>query len=118
MFPHIKVELRAEDKFFGPGVCELLELIEQTGSLQSACTEMGLSYSKGSRMLRGIERQLGVSAVHRWTGGAGGGGGPGGHRRRREARRHGHIRGNPGHLPGGRRRRHHHRGHPGKCPEI
>lgn len=25
-------------------------------------------------MLRGIERQLGVSAVHRWTGGAGGGG--------------------------------------------
>ena len=60
MFPHIKVELRAEDKFFGPGVCELLELIEQTGSLQSACTEMGLSYSKGSRMLRGIERQLGV----------------------------------------------------------
>lgn len=59
MFPHIKVELRAEDKFFGPGVCELLELIEQTGSLQSACTEMGLSYSKGSRMLRGIERQLG-----------------------------------------------------------
>ena len=32
MFPHIKVELRAEDKFFGPGVCELLELIEQTGS--------------------------------------------------------------------------------------
>ena len=48
MFPHIKVELRAEDKFFGPGVCELLELIEQTGSLQSACTEMGLSYSKGS----------------------------------------------------------------------
>lgn len=74
MFPHIKVELRAEDKFFGPGVCELLELIEQTGSQQSACTEMGLSYSKGSRMLRGIERQLGVSAVHRWTGGAGGGG--------------------------------------------
>ena len=51
MFPHIKVELRAEDKFFGPGVCELLELIEQTGSLHSACTEMGLSYSKGSRML-------------------------------------------------------------------
>ena len=74
MLPQIKVELMAEDKFLGPGVCELLELIEQTGSLQSACMEMGLSYSKGSRMLRGIERQLGVSAVHRWTGGAGGGG--------------------------------------------
>ena len=74
MFPHINGRIRAEDKFFGPGVCELLELIEQTGSLQSACMEMGLSYSKGSRMLRGIERQLGVSAVHRWTGGAGGGG--------------------------------------------
>lgn len=74
MYPYIKVELREEDKFFGPGVCELLELIDKTGSLQSACQEMNLSYSKGSRMLKGIERQLGVSAVHRWTGGTGGGG--------------------------------------------
>lgn len=74
MYPYIKIELRGEEKFFGPGVCELLELIDRTGSLQSACLEMNLSYSKGSRMIRGIEKQLGISAVHRWTGGSGGGG--------------------------------------------
>ena len=42
----------------------------------------------------------------------------GDHRRRRKARRHGHLRGNPGHLPGGRRGRADHRRHPGKRPEI
>ena len=42
----------------------------------------------------------------------------GDHRRRREARRHGHLRGNPGHLSGSRRGRADHRRHPGKRPEI
>ena len=35
---------------------------------------MGLSYSKGSRMIKAIERQLGFSVVERWAGGPGGGG--------------------------------------------
>lgn len=42
----------------------------------------------------------------------------GDHRRRRKARRHGHLRGNPGHLSGSRRGRANHRRHPGKRPEI
>ena len=69
-----QVRLEAGERFFGPGVCELLELIERTGSVQKACEEMDLSYSKGSRMLKTIDRQLGVSMVQRWAGGIGGGG--------------------------------------------
>lgn len=66
--------LVASDAFFGPGPCQLLEMIDQTGSLQEACNHMELSYTKGSRMIRTVERQLGFPVVERWTGGAGGGG--------------------------------------------
>lgn len=72
--PKIRLYLLAEDKFFGPGVCELLELIHQTGSIQEACAQMELSYSKGSRMIKRMEKQLGFAVVQRWTGGRGGGG--------------------------------------------
>lgn len=72
--PFVSVGLKAGEKFFGAGTCELLELIGQTGSVQDACLKMNLSYSKGSRMLKNIERQTGESAVQRWTGGIGGGG--------------------------------------------
>ena len=72
--PFVQVGLKAGEKFFGPGACELLELIDQTGSVQEACARMNLSYSKGSRILKNIERQLGQSTVQRWAGGVGGGG--------------------------------------------
>lgn len=72
--PFVQVGLRAGEKFFGPGACELLERIEQTGSIQEACAQMNLSYSKGSRIIKNIDRQLGISAVQRWAGGVGGGG--------------------------------------------
>lgn len=72
--PKVRLRLDAEDKFFGPGVCELLELIDETGSVQKACSRMELSYSKGSRMLKKLDQVLGISIVARWAGGAGGGG--------------------------------------------
>lgn len=72
--PFVSVGLKAGEKFFGSGTCELLELIGQTGSVQEACLKMDLSYSKGSKMLKNIERQIGEAAVQRWTGGIGGGG--------------------------------------------
>lgn len=70
----IKVRLISDEKFFGPGVCDLLEGIEKCGSIQAACKEMGLSYSKGSHILKNLEKGLGIPMVQRWTGGTGGGG--------------------------------------------
>jgi len=72
--PQVQVRLAASETFFGPGVAQLLELIDQTGSIQDACIQMELSYSKGSRMVKQVEKQLGFPVVQRWSGGAGGGG--------------------------------------------
>ena len=69
-----QVLLGREELFFGPGKARLLEYIERTGSMQTACEEMGLSYSKGSRMIKKAEKQLGFRLLERWTGGNGGGG--------------------------------------------
>ena len=49
-------------------------MIRQTGSIQEACLRIGLSYSKGTRMIKEVERQLGIPVVNRRTGGMGGGG--------------------------------------------
>ena len=70
----VQVRLAADDAFFGPGKARLLEYIDKTGSMQEACAEMGLSYSKGSRMIKNAEKKLGFRLLERWTGGSGGGG--------------------------------------------
>ena len=70
----VQVRLTAEDIFFGPGKARLLENIELTGSIQEACARMELSYSKGSRMIKKAEKQLGFRLLERRIGGTGGGG--------------------------------------------
>lgn len=35
---------------------------------------MNMSYSKGRKMLKGLEKEIGYSVVERWAGGVGGGG--------------------------------------------
>ena len=62
-----------DDRFFGPGTRELLSGIRRTGSVQQACTDMGLSYSKGRHMIRHMESALQTTLVDRTRGGAGGG---------------------------------------------
>ncbi|MCF0111853.1 MAG: LysR family transcriptional regulator [Erysipelotrichaceae bacterium] len=72
--PKIRLMYAKEDKFYGPGVHDLLLLIQKTGSVQKACEEMGLSYSKGRRLVRQLEQHMGVPMVERWIGGSNGGG--------------------------------------------
>ena len=72
--PQIQVRLTASEPFYGPGVQQLLTWIGQTGSLQEACLHMDISYSKGRKMIKQLEQQLGFPVVQRWTGGSGGGG--------------------------------------------
>lgn len=72
--PEVLVRLVANEPFFGPKTAVLLEKIHQTGSIQEACIQMELSYSKGSSLIKNAERQLGYALVKRWTGGSGGGG--------------------------------------------
>lgn len=63
-----------EDKLFGPGVAQLLEGIEQLGSLRRSAARMEMSYNKAWSVVHGCEEQLGFALLERRIGGAGGGG--------------------------------------------
>jgi molybdate transport system regulatory protein len=62
-----------KDAFCGPGMVRLLQAINETGNVRGACEAMGLSYSKGWKMLKALETCLGISATVRQQGGKGGG---------------------------------------------
>ena len=57
----------------GPGVCELLERIRETGSIQAAAAGMELSYTKAWKILNRAEEELGTSLITRVSGGRNGG---------------------------------------------
>lgn len=68
-----KLRLCRERPFFGPGTVQLLSLIERTGSVRDACEQMGLSYSKGRKMISVMEAELEIPIVLRQQGGKNGG---------------------------------------------
>ncbi len=68
-----KTVLVGATRFLGPGVVELLEAIAATGSVKQACQQMGLSYTKGWRLVHTLEAEFGFACVARQQGGVGGG---------------------------------------------
>lgn len=70
----MSVKLWKEDKVFGPGLCELLERIQKTGSMHQAAAQMGLAYSKAWKMMKISEQNLGFALTERVSGGRMGGG--------------------------------------------
>lgn len=60
-------------KSFGPGAAELLTRVDRCGSLRTATTEMGISYSKAWLRLNECEKSLGFPLLERESGGAHGG---------------------------------------------
>jgi xanthine dehydrogenase accessory factor len=69
----IRLRIFRDDLVFGPGVAELMEHIEHLGSLSAACRQMGMAYSKGWKILKRSETDLGIELVHGTRGGADGG---------------------------------------------
>ena len=71
----IRLTLRTKqnEKFYGPGVQDLLTGIRVHGSVKDACEAMGMSYSKGRRILKHAETVLGYKLVERQQGGVDGG---------------------------------------------
>ena len=72
--PKIEIKLEARENFFDETAYKLIKNIQTYKSLQKACVKTDVSYSKGSRMIKNIERQLGFHIVEKWTGGSNGGG--------------------------------------------
>lgn len=71
--PDIRVRLIGSEPFLGPGSAELLKGIQKYGSVAAACENMQISYSKGRRIIRCAEKELGQQIVLRRQGGTGGG---------------------------------------------
>jgi molybdate transport repressor ModE-like protein len=69
----VKLTLCRDDRFFGPGVCELLERIRKTGSIQAAAAQMEMSYSKAWKILNHAEEEMGIELITRVSGGRNGG---------------------------------------------
>jgi molybdate transport system regulatory protein len=67
------VEMEGE-RFFGPGRVELLERIEETGSISQAAKQMRMSYKKAWEMITALNTQTERPLVHLQTGGEKGGG--------------------------------------------
>ena len=66
-------QLCREIPFFTSETARFLMLIEHTGSMQTACRHMQISYSKGWKTIKSVESHLGCSLLHTKTGGGGGG---------------------------------------------
>ena len=69
----VKLQINTDEPVLGPGVAELLELVEETGSMKEACGRMGMSYSKGWKITGRAEQELGYPLILRSRGGRTGG---------------------------------------------
>ncbi len=62
------------ERFFGPGPVELLEGIDQTGSINQAAKQMQMSYKKAWEIINMLNTQAARPLVVTQTGGTSGGG--------------------------------------------
>ena len=69
----LRIRLYREKKFYGPGIHQLLQLTEELGALSAACQRMGMSYSKGRRIVGDMEEELGTAVLETAQGGRTGG---------------------------------------------
>jgi molybdate transport system regulatory protein len=63
-----------EKKYFGPGPMELLEKIAETGSINKAAKQMGMSYKKAWEIINRLNKNAKNPLVQTQTGGESGGG--------------------------------------------
>lgn len=68
-----RLTLTKGENFFGPGVCQLLQYIDETGSIQAAAERMKMSYTKGWKMVNLAEKEMGFLFLNRCNGGKNGG---------------------------------------------
>ena len=71
--PQVSAALAREVTFFDEKIAMLLELVEETSSVRTACQRMQISYSTGWNIIRILESQLACSLVVRSQGGTNGG---------------------------------------------
>jgi molybdate transport system regulatory protein len=72
--PAFKLWLEAEGKYvFGEGICNLLEKVEEEGSLSNAVRVINMSYRYAWGLIKEVEKNLGEAIVRTERGGEHGG---------------------------------------------
>ena len=75
LYPRLQLRLYlGPGCWIGPGKADLLELIDQTGSISEAGRRMGMSYKRAWSLVEGLNRSFAQPLVSSERGGAGGGG--------------------------------------------
>lgn len=74
LHPVLSIRLFRDEKCFGSGVAQLLQLVQQHHSLRGAAIAMGMAYSKAWTVMRRCEEELGFPLLVYATGGKNGGG--------------------------------------------
>lgn len=69
----LQLKLGRNELVFGPGILQFLELVERSNSMQTACKQMHISYSKGLKMISLAEKETGITLLERHSGGSDGG---------------------------------------------
>lgn len=73
IYASAELTLHREISFFTEETARFLTLIEHNGSIQSACRQMQISYSKGLQIIKRAEKRLPFPILHTRIGGASGG---------------------------------------------
>ena len=69
----IQLKLGRNEMVFDPVILQFLETVNRTNSMQAACRQMHISYSKGLKMISQVERETGLVFLERHAGGSEGG---------------------------------------------
>ncbi|RCW62350.1 winged helix-turn-helix domain-containing protein [Halanaerobium sp. ST460_2HS_T2] len=69
-----KLWLEEDERLFGDGPCQILELVDQLGSLRQAAAEINMSYSQAWKLIKKLEKRLGFKLLNKKVGGSSGGG--------------------------------------------
>lgn len=70
----ISAKIFTDRKCFGPGVAQLLKLVDELHSLRAAALSMSMAYSKAWTVIRNAEEGLGFKLLSSTAGGRHGGG--------------------------------------------
>lgn len=65
----VRIRLAKEEVFFGKGVRELLEAIDECHSIRQATIKTGISYPKALRMIKTLKKELYFNVVESTKGG-------------------------------------------------
>lgn len=74
LWADVNIQIAKADVILNAANAQFLEMIGHTGSIQSACASMHMSYTKGWQLLNKMEADLGYALVERTIGGVSGGG--------------------------------------------